>query len=161
MRARCEGLQRDLASLKPIPPTPSSSTSAPLPIDGVSTTPSAIKRKRPAEFDPTPAVPLQARAVVATLSRTPTSSKSHRQEKENSVSVQSLRSPTKSSGKKEIRALKVIDGLVPLKAEAPERKVLESVNKISSVGNEKIAKVDELRAKLAGMRKKPASGTTV
>lgn len=95
---------------------------------------------------------------------TRTPNKSHRHEKENSTQSdinQIVRgsTPIKSSGKKEIRNLKSIDGLVPLKDPAPilspERRVLGNI-KVATLGTESTAKVGalSLKAKLAGLRAK-------
>jgi hypothetical protein len=145
LKVKIESLQRDLVASKDI-----TSTSIAEP------SPAGKKRVRPVEFDPTPSAPAPPRAVVATLSRTPSSAK------ENAPAA-APKSPIKRrSSKKEI--VVSADGLVPLKPAGPssspvKRGVLAPVGlnlppQVVApvvVGADK-TKVSELRARLAAMK---------
>lgn len=144
LKVKIESLQRDLVASKDITTTSIAEPS-----------PAGKKRVRPVEFDPTPSAPPPPRAVVATLSRTPSSAK------ENAPAA-APKSPIKRrSSKKEI--IVSVDGLVPLKPAGPsspvKRGVLAPVGlnlppQVVApvvVGADK-TKVSELRARLAAMK---------
>lgn len=160
LKAKCEGLQRDLVSIREHIPLPTS----PLKLQAPS--PAASKRKR--EVDPNSGAPLPPRAVVAQISRTPSKSLDQHQEN-NSTLASTLKENSgedvvrrKSSGKKDTNPIlvKSVDGMVPLKpaAPSPERKVLghmrtNSATRPTSVsGGKSEGSIVDLKARLAGLK---------